>query len=166
MSTCIHTTRLVLRRFRDTDAARVADLIGNLSVSRWLTRVPHPYTEADALSFFARQSDDDLTFAITRADEVIGACGVDDDLGYWLGEPYWQKGYATEAAKALVDKHFATSKAPLTSGYIVGNTASCRLLSGLGFAPTHREDVLSPALRTTVSVQKMALTSDAWEGRA
>ncbi|GFE48324.1 N-acetyltransferase GCN5 [Roseobacter cerasinus] len=170
MSECIQTDRLVLRPFRDADVSRVAELIGTLAVSRWLTRVPHPYSHDDARGFFARNAQDDLVRAVTRADdaadEVIGCCSIQTELGYWLGQPFWGLGYASEAAKALVDRYFSRCQADLQSGYMLGNAASARVLSKLGFAPTRIDPAECQATRTPVNLQKVTLSRETWEARA
>ncbi|MFK7882290.1 GNAT family N-acetyltransferase [Roseobacter sp.] len=166
MSECIHTERLALRPFRDADATRVAEFIGNLAVSRWLTRVPHPYGPEDARRFFARHAGDDLVLAVTQADDVIGGCTIEDDLGYWLGQPFWGRGYAFEAASALVDRAFRRGRTNLRSGYMLGNAASARVLSKLGFRPTRIEVAQCLATGTPVTVQKVTLSSETWQGTA
>ncbi|WP_298975031.1 GNAT family N-acetyltransferase [uncultured Roseobacter sp.] len=166
MSKSIHTERLTLRPYRDEDATVVAELIGNLSVSRWLTRVPHPYTLQDALSYFELSSGAENVLAITLEDDVIGGCAIETELGYWLGEPYWGKGYASEAAAALVDRHFRTNTTTLRSGYMPGNNASARVLSKLGFEPADVQDAECRALHTTVSLQKMRLSVESWRARS
>lgn len=170
MSDCIQTDRLVLRPFRDADASRVAALIGNLSVSRWLTRVPHPYSHDDARSFFARNAQDDMVRAVTRADdaadEIIGCCSIQNELGYWLGQPFWGLGYASEAATALVDRYFSRCQTDLRSGYMLGNAASARVLSKLGFAPTQIEVASCQSTRAPVKVQKMVLSPEIWRSIA
>src|SRR5438046_1566786 len=78
-------------------------------------RRPHPYSVEDAETFIAQASRDDgeIHFFITLPDDrIIGACGIGTpdrkgpELGYWLGVRYWGKGYATEAARALIDHAF------------------------------------------------------------
>lgn len=165
MSECIQTKRLVLRPFRDADAARVTELIGNLSVSRWLTHVPHPYAFEDARAFFARHAQDNMVLAVTRADDVIGCCTIQNELGYWLGQPFWGQGYAFEAAAALVKRYFESGQTDLRSGYMLGNAASARVLSKLGFAQAQIEVADCLATGTPVTLQKMTLTSDAWACR-
>lgn len=165
MSECIQTKRLVLRPFRGADAARVAELIDNLSVSRWLTHVPHPYALEDAQAFFARHDQDEMVLAVTLADDVIGCCTIQNELGYWLGQPFWGQGYAFEAATALVNRYFESGQTDLRSGYMLGNAASARVLSKLGFARAQIEVADCLATGTSVTLQKMTLTSDAWACR-
>ncbi|MEP2640096.1 GNAT family N-acetyltransferase [Roseobacter sp.] len=165
MSECIQTRRLVLRPFRDADAGRVAALIGDVSVSRWLTSVPHPYTPDNARAFFARHADQDMVFAVTSEnDGLIGGCTIGAELGYWLGQPHWGLGYAFEAATAVVAHHFGRSQAALRSGYMLGNQASARVLSKLGFVPTQIDLAQCQATQTAVTVQKVELTHAAWQG--
>lgn len=163
MSKSIQTDKLVLRRFRRSDAARVVALIGNLSVSRWLTRVPFPYFEKDAQQFIERHRDDDKAMVITRSDEIIGCCAIDAELGYWLGQPYWGRGYMSEAAQAIVERYFRSTRDDLQSGFILGNIGSEKILTKLGFTPTHTDEAVCSSLGRLVVLQKMTLTHDAWE---
>ncbi|WP_300019225.1 GNAT family N-acetyltransferase [uncultured Roseobacter sp.] len=166
MSECIQTQRLVLRPHRAEDAGAVAALIGNHTVARWLPGVPHPYTEADALAFFARDRVQDEALVITLNGELIGGCGIDEELGYWLGEPFCGHGYASEAARALIERYFARTQVPLMSGHRVGNAASRRVLCGLGFADADlvwRHSLLESA---EVEIQQMVLSAEQWSAAA
>ena len=91
-------------------------LANNRRVAEMLARMPHPYGEAEARAFVQSTRGQRRTgsvFALTLADTgaFIGCAGLDArgsalELGYWIGEPYWRHGYATEAAHALVDLAF------------------------------------------------------------
>ncbi|WP_300030299.1 GNAT family N-acetyltransferase [uncultured Roseobacter sp.] len=162
MSECIQTKRLVLRPHQAGDAAALVALIGNRNVARWLPHVPHPYTEADAQAFFARRRERDEALAITLDGVLIGGCGIDEELGYWLGEPYWGQGYASEAARALIDRYFEQTQAPLMSGHRIGNAASRRVLCGLGFTDTDRAWHHSLLEDAEIEVQHMMLPADRW----
>ncbi|MDW3221612.1 MAG: GNAT family N-acetyltransferase [Paracoccaceae bacterium] len=166
MAKGIQTDRLVLRRLRSADAARVAELIGNLSVSRWLTRVPFPYQIKDAQQFIDRHLENDDTLAITRSEEIIGCCAIDAELGYWLGQPYWGRGYMSEATLAIVERYFRKTRDDLHSGFILGNVGSEKILTKLGFTPTHTDEAVCSSLGRLVVLQKMTLTFDSWEARA
>ena len=164
MSEAIKTERLELRRWSDEDAGALVPLIDNLKVSRWLTRVPYPYTIEDARDFISRHRDQGAgdVFAVLHEGAIIGCCSVGGELGYWLGEPYWGKGYATEAARVLVARHFTRTDAPLDSGYFSANAASKSVLTKLGFEPTRTETAICLASGEDVTIQKVTLTNSCW----
>jgi RimJ/RimL family protein N-acetyltransferase len=153
MRTTIDTNRLTLRPFLATDAQRVAMLVGDWDVCSMLARVPHPYAAADAEAWFATHAEahaagQNFTFAITTpSDGVIGCIGfelngegIEDGalvLGYWLGKPYWGRGYATEAGAAvLAYAERDTGIASFRSGHFAENPASGVVLEKLDFAYT------------------------------
>lgn len=163
MTEMIKTARLTLRKLQKNDAPRVALLIGDLSVSRWLTRVPHPYGVQDAETFIQTASLSETgEFTVTLDDEIIGGCSVNEQLGYWYGRAYWGNGFATEAARAILGWYFSRHRETILSGYIFGNAASQNVLEKLGFQPGEVRQQNCMALNETVAVQKMRLTQSAW----
>ena len=141
------SARLRLRTPRSEDAPRIAELAADRDIARMTTRMPHPYSLADAKSFVSRCADKDperdATFLVESDDGPIGALGFFTDsgpgpeLGYWIGRPYWGRGYATEAAEAaLTWAHGQWSKRVVVAGYFEDNPASRRVLDKLGFLPT------------------------------
>lgn len=160
MSDCIITPRLVLRQYAPQDAARIAALIGDINIARWLLHVPHPYSASDAAAFIDRNAGDcPHVYAITLQGAIVGGVSIKGGLGYWLGKAFWGFGYATEAARALVAQYFAAGATGLTSGHILGNSASRKVLGKLGFVDTHVEQAHCAATQTPVQVQKMYLPS-------
>jgi RimJ/RimL family protein N-acetyltransferase len=165
MSVEIKTERLNLRPFRPSDADDVARLLNNLNVARWLTRVPYPYAAKDALSYFDYATASGFTnCAVCDEDGLVGCVSIQETLGYWYGEPFWGRGYATEAARALVDYHFASGSELLLSGYHLGNDGSQNVLKKLGFVPTTIHTAQSQSLGVEVKTQGMELTKTRWEG--
>ena len=145
MSARITTERLVLRPLEKADLARLVTLVNSWNVARMLSRVPFPYDDADGERFlvFLAANPQEQTFAINDAAGLVGCIGLHPDdaggieLGYWLGEPYWGRGYATEAGHALIRYGFETLRPDiLTSGHFVENLASSRVLQKLGFRYT------------------------------
>ena len=157
------TQRLTLRPLGPQDAPSIARFVGDLDVARWLTRVPHPYGIEDAHAFIERSAGDEFTYAVIAQSTFAGVMSITDELGYWLGQPFWGRGYATEAANALVSHYFDAWDDDIQSGFVLGNSASRNVLEKLGFAPLDRREVVSASLGDTVTVQKMRLTRAAWE---
>jgi RimJ/RimL family protein N-acetyltransferase len=132
----IATARLTLRPVTSADAPAIVAGVGDWEVAKWLAVVPHPYTADDAREFvdvIIPQSDavwaiDDGAFA--------GIISIEEELGYWLSRDRWGRGYMTEAARAVVDWHFARSeRGQLSSGHFDGNHRSGDVLAKLGFMP-------------------------------
>ncbi|WP_299692767.1 GNAT family N-acetyltransferase [uncultured Tateyamaria sp.] len=160
------TERLTLRHPRMQDAATIAALVGDLEVSRWLTRVPHPYTLQDAQDFVGRVAvGGSNTFVICVGDQVVGCIGTQAQLGYWLGQNHWGRGYASEAARAMVARHFGLGHSELDSGHFAENVASRRVLEKLGFVRTSQEQAKCPATGDRHVLQRMVLTQDMWEAQ-
>ena len=165
--TRITTDRLTLRPLRDGDAGALVHGLGNLAVSRWTGRIPHPYGPADAQAFLAHAreaGDGRLIRAIDRKDTLIGVIGIEQgELGYWLAEPHWGQGYGTEAARAVTDHAFTSlGHDGLDASYHIGNAASRRILLGLGFAETGEGSAYSKARQAEVPHIKLRLTPAAW----
>jgi RimJ/RimL family protein N-acetyltransferase len=168
----LETERLVLRTPRLDDAEAIATLINDRRIAENLTRVPHPYTVADAEGFigWANKNDSEAAFLITLPDDtIIGGCGVgvlsgtDPEIGYWLGVPYWGNGYATEAAHAVVDHAFADlGYERLESGARVSNPASRRVLEKCGFQWTGVILQRSRALNSSVPCDRFRLDRGLW----
>ena len=112
MTPTLATSRLLLRPPRAGDAYVVADLINNPRIAHNLARVRSPYSLDDAHNWLNRlHTSADPVFAITLDEKLIGVIGIEGerregDLGYWLSEPYWGKGYTREAAAAILEHAF------------------------------------------------------------
>ena len=106
------TARLKLRPDGEGEIVELVRIIGAREVAATTLRIAHPYTAQDARTFLAMAEEaDKIWLAITlRTDgRQIGGVGLRLDqqhqhaeLGYWLGVPYWRKGYATEATRELL----------------------------------------------------------------
>jgi RimJ/RimL family protein N-acetyltransferase len=138
----IDTPRLVLRAPIRGDVPDIVRLADNTAIAERLTRLPSPYTRADAIAFveIMAQRADGRPYAITLDDRFVGVVGLTfspdalPELGYWLGEPYWGRGLMSEAVKGLVDAAFATRLFPrLMARALASNAASRRILEKTGF---------------------------------
>jgi [ribosomal protein S5]-alanine N-acetyltransferase len=157
----LYTPRLTLRGYSFADVPRVQELVSDRRIAAGSFRIPHPYPEGGAEKWFAAQSQaaaegKAFTFAVTLTgtrtpgrDEdfsdtghVIGTVVLElelaqyrADLGYWIGAPYWNKGFATEAARAVLDFGFSrTQFHRIVAQRFAFNVASERVLEKLGFA--------------------------------
>ena len=141
----IQTARLTLRSYSAADIADLVRLAGAREVAATTLRIPHPYTEQDAKEFiaaYAAQTVPETRFAITLTSDgrLCGGIGfrVDEahqhaELGYWLGVPYWGRGYATEAAGAMIQYGFETlGLHRIYASYVPHNVASGRVLQKIG----------------------------------
>jgi [ribosomal protein S5]-alanine N-acetyltransferase len=140
------TERLVLRNISDKDIKDLIENINNLNVSKWLLVVPYPYTEKNAKWWIdhCKEKDKEYNFCIELKSEkkLIGGIGLSHvdkfqgtaEVGYWLGENYWKKGYGSEALKVLIDFSFNKLKLrKLEAGVFSKNPGSGKLLEKFGF---------------------------------
>ena len=174
----LETGRLWLRWPRLADVQALVRLAGEKAVADMTALVPHPYPPeaAERFVFAARQSNADgagLQMAITpkgKPSALVGMVGIGPDpedgrphLGYWLGGPCWGKGYATEAARALIDAFFAYTEAQeLTSSARVINPASRRVLEKCGFAHQGSGLMPFPARGGVFPVDRFRLDRRTW----
>ena len=139
--------RVRLRPWRSGDEAALVGIANNRNLWRNLTnRFPHPYTYDDAVTWIGianARPEDALHFAIISEGEITGGVGFSRqedlytrtaEIGYWVGEPHWGRGIATEALTlasevALRDFDFAR----LQAGVLEWNRASCRVLEKAGY---------------------------------
>jgi RimJ/RimL family protein N-acetyltransferase len=142
--TTLQTKRLILRPLRKSDARVFALLAGDWAVASMTSDIPHPFSEAQAMAWI-RPARGEVRFAIVRDGGLIGGVGFYRrpsgvaELGFWLGRPWWGRGFATEAAKAVLAYGAATRRLPgFSSAHFVDNPASARVLAKLGFEPTGR----------------------------
>ncbi len=168
--------RLVLRAPTEKDIDVLAHLANNANIATMVSRMPHPYTVADATDFVRRVKTGGMgkaVFAITRATDGVfmGCCGLmlsegdqtAGEIGYWLGEPFWGHGYATEAAQVLVDMAFGQLAIELIDARCrVVNAPSRRVIQKCGFQ--HQGTGMAPslALGGSVPVEWYRLDRSTW----
>jgi RimJ/RimL family protein N-acetyltransferase len=146
------TARLVLRPLAMSDAPGLARLGDDFEVARMLTSCPHPYSLADAQALVRRGLEADpaveALFAIELPGEgAIGTIGFDPDgvlareVGYWIGRPYWGRGYVSEAlAAGLAWTRDHWNQRCITAWHFADNPASAAVLIRAGFLYTGRTE--------------------------
>lgn len=138
---------ITLREYAPNDANRLVELANNANVSRYLAYTfPFPYTKHDAEQWIAvgSRANGAVTKVIEYDGAFVGTVGITPqigwrshlaEIGYWLGEPFWGRGIATEALRQMTalgfselryDKLFAPVLAP--------NRASMRVLEKNGYS--------------------------------
>ncbi len=171
----LRTARLVLDKPRHDDLPDIIYLANNAKVAHMLAHMPHPYGIEDGREWIRRSRSEEpgsATFAIRLATtgRLIGACGYGDrndngvpQLGYWIGEPFWGNGYATEAAQTIIDHAFSVSNLDeLWCCCRMTNPASRRVIEKCGFQYAEVGIIRSVALAGTVSVERYRLDVKAW----
>ncbi|MBQ3841575.1 MAG: GNAT family N-acetyltransferase [Ruminiclostridium sp.] len=138
-----------IREWKIEDKTDLAENLNNINVLNNLRDgLPYPYTEKDAEDFIramlSADKDKTFAFAITLDDMVIGSIGVfrqenihfrTAEMGYYIGERYWGKGYMTSAVKQICDYVFGhTDIIRIFAEPFAENIGSCRVLEKAGFA--------------------------------
>lgn len=137
---------VTLRHFTAADAPRVQLLAGEREVAESTALIPHPYPDGAAAAWIAtheaaRGAGAEYTYAImaTGDDLLIGAIGLrpgpseHESFGYWIGRPYWNRGYATAAAQAVIVLAFELLDLDeLTASHLARNSASGRVMEKCG----------------------------------
>lgn len=137
-----------IRKWSVSDRERLAEMLNNRKVLDNLRDgLPYPYTPEDGeeyiTSMLAADETRTFAFAITVDGVVIGSIGVfrqenihfrTAELGYYIGEPYWGKGYTTSAVEQVCRYVFDHSDIlRIFAEPFARNTASCRVLEKAGF---------------------------------
>ncbi|HEV7409896.1 MAG TPA: GNAT family N-acetyltransferase [Bradyrhizobium sp.] len=167
----LETERLLLRRPTLADVKAITTLINDLRVSINLRRVPHPYFEEHAIAFIRAKADEprNTSFLIECESSAVGVVGVDwsepdaPELGYWLGVEHWGKGFATEAARAVIDFTFEEFDVEhLCAGARVTNPLSRNILEKCGFQWIGVELHRFEALGSSTPVDRFRLSRGVW----
>jgi RimJ/RimL family protein N-acetyltransferase len=177
----ISTQRLRLRPLTMADAARISEFTSDPGVSRMTSRIPLPNpliaVEGWMMTMFARQplGLDHVRAIDAGGDGLVGMIGAHGELGwsasrgieigYWVGRPFWGRGFATEALRAFADA--AQILGPLEAGHFIDNPASGRVLEKGGFAYTGEVSPLfSLARGAQVDTRRMRFDPALWAARA
>ena len=137
-----------IRQWRLDDSTALARGISNPHVQENLRDgLPYPYTAEDGLAYIlsvlSANRDKVFAFAVEREGQVIGSISITRgenihsktaELGYFLAEEYWGKGYMSQAVTQACERVFSTSDIiRIFATPFSDNTASCRVLEKAGF---------------------------------
>ena len=172
------TERLLLRAFTLADAPDLQRLLNTREVALNTLRIPFPYPDGEAERWISTHDEafqrGDMTFAITTAEDqgLVGAIGLHSkpdhdraEIGYWIGLPFWGKGFATEAASAVLRHAFETlSLHRIYAMHFTRNPASGRVLQKIGM---RHEGSLRHHLKKFgeyIDVEVYGIVRDDWSG--
>ena len=143
----LKTDRLILRRFEHSDADEIQQLAGAHEVAEMTLNIPHPYIDGMAEIWIETHQEEfesgmGVVFAVVEqeTDHLVGAVGLivtqrfnRADLGYWIGKPYWGRGYATEASREILRYGFIDLKLnKISATHMTRNPASGRVMEKIG----------------------------------
>jgi [ribosomal protein S5]-alanine N-acetyltransferase len=144
----IQTDRLCLRAFSERDLGDLVRIAGNRVIADTTISVPHPFATADGLSWIARSQAETLESeniglaVVDAADCMVGYVGLHNidrthlqaEIAFWIDPTMQGKGYAAEAARAMLGFAFNTLGLNRICAYhMVRNAASEQLLRKIGF---------------------------------
>ncbi|MAT56782.1 MAG: GNAT family N-acetyltransferase [Ignavibacteriae bacterium] len=112
----IKTSRLILGKLSINDIPKIIEYASNKKIADTTLNIPHPYEVRDAIFWinnankgFENKSQFTFGIKIKTNYEFIGGIGLkinnvlnQAELGYWIAEKYWNKGFATEAVEAII----------------------------------------------------------------
>ncbi|HEY0157238.1 MAG TPA: GNAT family protein [Thermoanaerobaculia bacterium] len=140
----LRTERLLLRPFQPSDAAAVQQLASAYEVALNTASIPHPYPDGAAEGWIAMlpeqfEKGELHNFAMVFGEHLIGSIGLMmkgdgiAEIGYWVGVPFWGRGYASEAGRELVRYGFEEcGLRRIYAGHYGRNAPSGRVLQKLG----------------------------------
>ena len=139
------TDRLTLRAFAISDAPMVAQFCSDRDIAANTATIPHPYDLGMAKEWITSQTegrDKHANFAmtLTASGELVGSIGLklaldqsNAELGYWIGKPYWNQGFATEGARAVLGYGFLQLKLHRIHAHCLSrNPSSGKVLEKIG----------------------------------
>lgn len=175
------TERLILRPWRETDAdslfqyakdpevGPVAGWPAHKSVDESRKIIREGLNGAECYAICEKGSDAAIGAAELKLNGHTDMTERDDEceLGYWLGKPFWGRGYMPEAAAELIRHGFEElGMTTIWCGYYDGNEKSKRVQEKLGFVYHHTCDEVPVRLLNEVRIgHTNYMTKEQWLGR-
>lgn len=174
----LRTERLVLRPWDDFDADELFELAKEPEIGYWCGWEPHKHIRD---TFFALHNfleiKESYAICLKENGAIIGSVSLkfkpntdladkDDEceLGFWIGKPYWNKGFATEAAKEITRHGFEDLNASIIwAANFEGNQRSAKVQEKLRFVFRRIVDKAdSPQSQTTKKIRVSFLNKEEW----
>jgi ribosomal-protein-alanine N-acetyltransferase len=154
----LETQRVILRPYSLSDAAKVEELASHHLIADTTLNIPHPYPKGAAEGWISRLEDQSMnnlsyTFAVIAKGnkELVGTLGIRfeknnrGELAYWIGVPYWGKGFATDAVKCLLQYVFIEKQLnKVYAAAFTRNPASTKVMekAGMTYEGTFKQHAL------------------------
>ncbi len=179
MNNTIETERLILRKWKESDAEELYKYAKDPNIGPICGWPPHRnITESLNTIKNVLQGKECYAICLKENDKPIGCCELmlnghsdlfdtDDqaEIGYWLGKPFWGNGYMPEAVKALLKRAFETlGMEKVWCAYYDGNEKSKRVQEKCGFIYHHtKNDNWVPLMQELRTDHVNLLTKEDWE---
>jgi [ribosomal protein S5]-alanine N-acetyltransferase len=142
---------IILREFTEGDAQRLVEIANNPAVSQYMVdRFPSPFTRDDAWWWIRTGSRSGVTRVIEFGGVFVGSIRAEPrsgeklnqyEVGYFISEPYWGNGIATEALTLFADELSKTAGIERLQAWVyTENAASIRVLQKAGFTKDAESD--------------------------
>lgn len=174
----LETKRLIIRQPVLDDAPSIQTYVSDWELAKTTLNIPHPYPEDGALTWlrgqFESPQDHTYNFVICLKDtSLIGSINAVTaprhhraEIGYWIGKPFWGQGYATEAARRIVELCFEELDLNrVYATYFAGNPASRRVMEKAGM--TYEGMMKQHAFRWSryIDMGICGITREEWESQ-
>ena len=171
---------ITLRALSNADLPAVLPLIQDPAVAATTLRIPSPCTEVDLERWFKQHQQDTKQgksarwAVITEPSTFVGMVKLafrpefeSAELGYWVGRPYWGQGYATEAARRVIEYGFEELKLNrIETHAMVHNGASFRIFDKLGMQPEGYHRQLIKKAGKFIDVKSYSVLRSEWNSVA
>ena len=178
----LNTERLVLRPWNEADAESlyeyakdpevgpIAGWPSHKSIDESLDVIRNVFDGAECYAICEKENDKAIGAIELKLNGHTDMTDRDDEceLGYWLGKPFWGRGYVPEAATELIRRGFEElGMTTIWCGYYDGNAKSKRVQEKLGFkAYGIRKNVNVSLLNEVRTEHVNIMTKEMWETRA
>ncbi|MGL1919743.1 MAG: GNAT family N-acetyltransferase [Hyphomicrobiales bacterium] len=171
----LNSARLILKTPTLADAPDIAKYLNRKDTAPMMSHVPYPYTLDDARQFITKTTanmDNKIFNGIYNLENsFMGIVGIvpkptGDEIAYWLGYPFWGKGYMPEACALTITMFFKQTKKPeLYVSHLLNNDKSKSVIAKLGFKYVDNVMLDCVARNSLEEAKRYKITKHEWENR-